>query len=103
MNSDLSYFKTLKEKFEKITLQPLFTVRSLKNNRISQASYQISLLIAKTGKNHTIGENLIKPSIAFLKMVLEKDDKYEKAMPFSNNTVSRRINEISEDIENKTC
>ncbi|GFS67782.1 SCAN domain-containing protein 3 [Nephila pilipes] len=101
INSDLSYVKTLKEKFEKrTTLQSLFTARSLTNNRLSEASYQISLLIAKTGKNHTIGENLIKPSIsAFLKTVLEKDDKDVKALPLSNNTVSRRIDEMSEDIE----
>lgn len=51
-------------------------------------------------KNYTIGENLIKPSIsAFLKTVLEKDDKDVKAMSLSNNTVSRRIDEMSEDIE----
>ncbi|CAH2088301.1 unnamed protein product [Euphydryas editha] len=101
INSDLSYFKTLKEKFEKrTTLQSLFTARNLTNDRLSEASYQISLLIAKTGKNYTIGENLIKPSIsAFLKTVLEKDDTDVKALPLSNNTVSRRIDEMSEDIE----
>ncbi|GFV01899.1 uncharacterized protein TNCV_4978501 [Trichonephila clavipes] len=42
-------------------------------------------------------ENLIKPSIsAFLKMVLEKDDKDVKAMPLSKNTVSRKIDEMGE-------
>ncbi|GFX45087.1 transposable element Tcb2 transposase [Trichonephila clavipes] len=48
-------------------------------------------------KNHTIGEDLIKPSIsAFLKIVLEKDDNTVKAMPLSN---SRRTDEMSDDIE----
>ena len=61
INSDLSYFKTLKEKFEKrTTLQSLFTIRSLTNNGLCEASYHISLSIAKTEKNHTIGENLIQ-------------------------------------------
>ena len=51
---------------------------------------------------YTIGENLIKPPIsAFLKTFLEKDDKDVKAMPISNNTVCRRTNEMSEDIEIK--
>ncbi|GFY05315.1 SCAN domain-containing protein 3 [Trichonephila clavipes] len=101
INSDLSYFKTLKENFEKrTTIKSLFTAHTSTNNRVLEASYQISLFIAKTGKNHTIGKNLIKPSIsAFLKTVLEKDDKDVKAMPLSKNTVSRRIDEMGEDIE----
>lgn len=82
------------------TLKSLFTAHTQTTNRTLEASYQISLLIAKAGKNHTIGENLIKPSIsAFLKTVLEKDDKDVEAMPLSNNTVSKRIDEMSNDIE----
>ncbi|GFV69633.1 zinc finger BED domain-containing protein 5 [Trichonephila clavipes] len=101
INSDLSYFKTLNENFEKrTTIKSLFTAHTSTYNRVLEASYQISLFIAKTGKNHTIRENLINPSIsAFLKMVLEKDDKDIKAMPLSKNTVSRRIGEMGEDIE----
>ncbi|GFW27484.1 SCAN domain-containing protein 3 [Trichonephila clavipes] len=64
---------------------------------VIEDSYQISLFVAKTGKNHIIEENLIKPSIsAFLKTVLEKD---VKVMPLSKNTVSGRIDEMGEDIE----
>ena len=100
-NSDLNYFKSLKEKFAKrSTIKSLFTTQTVSVRRTLEASYEISLLIAKCGKNHTIGEDLIKPSIsAFLKTVLEKDDKAVKAMPLSNNTVSRRIDEMSADIE----
>ena len=96
VNSDLNYFKSLKEKFAKrSTIKSLFTTQTVSVSRTLEASYEISLLIAKCGKNHTIGEDLIKPSIsAFLKTVLEKDDNAVKAMPFSNNTVSRRIDEI---------
>ncbi|XP_067124036.1 zinc finger BED domain-containing protein 5-like [Centruroides vittatus] len=101
INSDLSFFKTLKEKFEKrTTITSIFTSRNVTNSRIQEASYQISLLIAKSGKSHTIGENLIKPSIsAFMKTVLEKDDEDVVAMPLSNNTVSRRIDEMGDEIE----
>ncbi|XP_067133808.1 zinc finger BED domain-containing protein 5-like [Centruroides vittatus] len=101
INSDLSFFKTLKEKFEKrMTITSIFTSRNVTNSRIQEASYQISLLIAKSGKSHTIGENLIKPSIsAFMKTILEKDDEDVVAMPLSNNTVSRRIDEMGNDIE----
>ncbi|XP_038656942.1 zinc finger BED domain-containing protein 5-like [Scyliorhinus canicula] len=101
VNSDLNYFKSLKDKFEKrSTIKSLFTAQTVTVSRTLEAGYEISLLIAKSGKNHTIGEDLIKPSIsAFLKTVLEKDDKDVKAMPLSNNTVRRRIDEMSEGIE----
>ncbi|XP_067133604.1 zinc finger BED domain-containing protein 5-like [Centruroides vittatus] len=103
INSDLNYFQILKKDFEKrVTLKPLclFAAHKETINRTLEASYQISLLITKSGKSHTIGKNLIKPSIsAFLKTVLDKDDKDVKAMPLSNNTVSRRIDKMSEDIE----
>ena len=100
-NSDLSYFKSLKEKFAKrSTIKSLFTAQTVSVSRTLEASCEISLLIAKSGKNHTIGEDLIKPSIsAFLKTVLKKDDKAVKAMPLSNDIVSRRIDEVSADIE----
>ncbi|GFS91818.1 uncharacterized protein TNCV_2531331 [Trichonephila clavipes] len=100
ISSDLSYFKTLKENFEKrTTIKSLFTAHTSTNNRVLETSYQISLFVAKTGKNHTMGENLIKPSIsACLKTVLEKDDKDVKAMPLSKNTVSWRTDEMGEDI-----
>ncbi|GFW10089.1 SCAN domain-containing protein 3 [Trichonephila clavipes] len=69
-------------------------------NRTLKASYEISLLIVKCGKSHTIGEDLIKPSTsAFLKTVVEKHDNAVKVMPLSNNTVSRRIDEMIDDIE----
>ena len=69
INSNLNYFQTLKKNFEKrVTLKSLFTVHNATINSSLEASYQISLLIAKSGKSHTIGENLIKPSIShFLK------------------------------------
>ncbi|GFX04499.1 uncharacterized protein TNCV_900291 [Trichonephila clavipes] len=51
INTDLSYFKTLKENFEKRTaVKSLFTVYTSTNNRVLEASYQISLFIAKIGK-----------------------------------------------------
>ncbi len=101
VNSKLEYFKFLKEKFEKrSTINKMFSARTTSNDRTLEASYEISLLIAKSGKNHTLGEDLIKPAISiFLKIVLEKDDKDAKAMPLSNNTVCKRIDEMSGDVE----
>ena len=86
----------IKEKYEKrSTINALFSARSANKDRGLEASYEISLLIAKCGKNHTIGENLIKPAIStFL-----KNDQDLQSMPLSNNTVSSRIDEMSCDVE----
>ncbi|KAI6661167.1 SCAN domain-containing protein 3 [Oopsacas minuta] len=67
------------------------------------ASYEVSFLIAKLKKLHTDAETLIKPSLlASAKHVLgsaaaEKLDK----IPLSNDTVKRRISEISQNLEDK--
>jgi hypothetical protein len=103
MNSDFKQFKSLKEKFEKrSTIDSLFSVRTATQNRTLEASYEISLFIAKSGgkKNHTTGKDLIKPAIStFLKTVLKKDDKDVRGMPLSNNTISKRIDEMAKDVE----
>ena len=84
----------------KRSIKSLFITQTVNVSPTLEASYEISLLSAKSEKNHTIGEDLIKPSItAFLKTLLIKDENVVKAMPRRNNTVSKRIDEISEDIE----
>ena len=58
------------------------------------------MLIAKCEKIHAIGEYLIKPSkTALHKTVHEKDDNAVKVTPLSNNAVSKRVDEMKEDIE----
>ena len=76
----------------------MFTTQTATVSRTLDASYEISLLIAKSGNNHAVAEDLIKASIsAFVKTVLKKDDKDVKAMPLSNNIVSISIDEMSHD------
>ncbi|XP_065654637.1 zinc finger BED domain-containing protein 5-like [Hydra vulgaris] len=101
INSNLNYFQILKKNYEKrATLKSLFTAHNVNINRTLEASYQVLLLIAKSGKNHTIGEQLIKPSIStFVKTVFGKDDQDAKTMILSNNTVSRKIDEMRIDVE----
>ncbi|GBP47963.1 Zinc finger MYM-type protein 6 [Eumeta japonica] len=70
-----------------------------------QASYNISLLIAKSGKPHTIEEQLILPDVdEVLKTVLHKSSfDILKRIPLSNNTVQIRIDEMSSDVERFLC
>ena len=63
VKSNLQYFKTLKTNFEKRTkITSLFANQTASLNRTLEASYAISLLIAKSGKNHTIGGRSSKTS-----------------------------------------
>lgn len=57
-----------------------------------------SLLNVET--KHSIKEDLIKPSIStFFETLLDKDENPVKATPLSNNTVIRRMDEMSDDVE----
>ncbi|CAH1979558.1 unnamed protein product [Acanthoscelides obtectus] len=99
---DFKYFQTLKDTFQKRpTLDRMFASTSQRNDDGLRASYNISLLIAKSGKPHTIGEKLILPAVEeVLKTVLHKPaSDIIKRIPLSNNTVERRIDEMSSDIE----
>ena len=67
---------------------------------ILTASYEVAYLIAKQGKPHTIGETLVK--LAALKManiMLGKaaEDKLSQ-IPLSNDTISSRMDDLSDDI-----
>ncbi|XP_056647440.1 SCAN domain-containing protein 3-like [Diorhabda sublineata] len=106
LDKDLKYFQTLKENLQKrSTLDKMFTLTSQRNDGGFRASYNISLLIAKSGKPHTIGEQLILPAVEeVIKTVLHKPAfDIIKKIPLSNNSVQRRIDEMSDDIENFLC
>ncbi|GBP65634.1 SCAN domain-containing protein 3 [Eumeta japonica] len=83
----------------------MFSSMSRSNDDGLRASYNISLLIAKSGKPHTIGEQLILPAVEeVLKTVLHKTSfEILKRIPLRNNTVQRRIDEISSDVESFLC
>ncbi|CAH1996338.1 unnamed protein product [Acanthoscelides obtectus] len=103
---DLKYFQTLKDKFQKRpTLDRMFASTSQRNDDGLRASYNISLLITKSGKPHTIGDKLILPAVEeVLKTVLHKPASHIiKRIPLSNNTVERRIDELSSDIQRFLC
>lgn len=53
-------------------------------------------MIAKSGKNHTIGENIILPAAVEIVSCMfgEKEAKIIKTIPLSNDTISRRINDM---------
>ena len=65
------------------------------------ASYNFSYLIAKNGKPHSIGETLILPAISeVISTVMNKNSaEILRSIPLSNDTVAKRIDEITSDVE----
>lgn len=68
--------------------------------RALRASFLVSLHIARAKKPHTIGEDLILPATKDIVKELLGEDAAKKidAVPLSDNTVSRRIGDMAEDM-----
>lgn len=64
----------------------------------TEASYKVCYLIAVTGEAHLIGESFIKPCIKYIVWCVFGEE-YVKAVSLFNTTVSRRINNIADDIK----
>lgn len=67
------------------------------------ASYEISKLIAKTGKPHNIGETLILPAVTVVVSTVMSQNANEiiQVILLGNSTVSRRIDEMADDVEDQ--
>ncbi|KFD46434.1 hypothetical protein M513_12699 [Trichuris suis] len=105
-NNDLSYFQSVRDNFQKRPKLPgSFSSASRRNTDGLRASYNISLLIAKCGKLHAIGEELILPAVSEVLRTVVRMPATEiiKRIPLSNNTVQRRIDEMRADVENMLC
>ncbi|XP_029648388.1 SCAN domain-containing protein 3-like [Octopus sinensis] len=82
------------------TIRSFFPSSSSQSNDGLRASYNISLLIAKSGKPHTKGTAVKE----VLKTVLHKaSEPIIKGIPLSNSSVQRRVDEMAEVVEDQLC
>lgn len=99
VGKSLDFFQIKKRNFSmtKSTME-----KSSKQNKLStRVSYELSLLIAKKGSAHTMGEELIIPAAKVISNALfdETCTKKINEIPLSNTTVKRRIDEMSENVK----
>lgn len=71
------------------------------NENSLKASYLVSYRVAQAGKAHSIAETLIKPCVSDIVscMLDDKAVKLVTSVPLSNNTVKRRILDLSSDVK----
>lgn len=71
------------------------------NYKLTEASYKVSYRIGSQGEAHSIGEKLIKPCVkdCVHSIFGEKEAQKIDCVPLSNTTVQRRINSVSDAIE----
>ena len=70
------------------------------NKAVLEASYRIAFHIAQAKKPYTIGKELIKPCLIEATTLVLRGDKANKLkeLLLSNDTVKKRISEMSQDI-----
>ena len=95
-HKDKSYFERQRKALKMMRLDSLGE-SFIRKSKTVEASYEVELEIAKQKKRHTIGESLTTPCV--LKMankIFGKDaEKKLLAVPFSTNTIQRRISDMS--------
>jgi hypothetical protein len=99
-SKDLAYFKIKEHQLKRSRLDHGTGVL-FQHSKIVEASYKISLLIAKQKKPHTIGETLVKPCmVEAARLVLDQNcvNKLNQ-ISLSDNTVKQRIDDMSQDIK----
>ncbi|XP_076145687.1 zinc finger BED domain-containing protein 5-like [Alosa pseudoharengus] len=70
------------------------------NAKATEASYKVSLLIAKAGKPHSIGETLVKPAAKVMANII-LGEKASDELTLSNDTVQRRITSMAENVQDQ--
>ena len=108
-DKDLAYFQDLKEQLNSKSIMNMFQSPSTVKQTVTdglRASYNLSYLIAKSGKPHSIGEKLILPAVTeVLKTVMHHKcpEQITKSISLSNDTVRRRVDEMAINMEETLC
>ena len=99
MNADKSYFQRLADNVKRQRMDKTGQMQQ-KSKDVVAASYEIALLVAEQKQPHTIAESLILPGAKILVKRVFGEQAIAKlnAVSLSDNTIKRRIEEMSDDI-----
>ena len=98
MNADKSYFQRLADNVKRQRMDK--TGQMQQKSKDVVAAYEIALLVAEQKQPHTIAESLILPGAKILVKRVFGEQAIAKlnAVSLSDNTIKRRIEEMSDDI-----
>lgn len=101
---NIKYFQELKIEKEQQSEIMVEYASSAGLNAI-KSSYVAALRIAKENKPFTTGERLLKPMLMEITEIMlgKAEAKKMESVPLSNDTISRRVNDMSTDIRNQLC
>ena len=99
MNADKSYFQRLADSVKRQRMDKTGQMQQ-KSKTVVAASFEIALLVAEQKQSHTIAESLILPGAKILvkRVFGEQEIAKLNAVSLSDNTIKRRIEEMSDDI-----
>ncbi|CAI6348387.1 unnamed protein product [Macrosiphum euphorbiae] len=99
IDKNITYFQRLLNSQNKQSKNMTTIVKI--SDKSQEASYVVAERVAKTMKPHTIGEQLILPACREIVKIFFRIEAEQEILkiPLSDNTISRRINDMSEDIE----
>ncbi|XP_068219219.1 zinc finger BED domain-containing protein 5-like [Palaemon carinicauda] len=100
-DKDLVYFQRLLDQQSK--QRNVFEKTMTASERAQLASIEVAEIIALKSKSHTLAESVILPACKKIvqSMFGEKAEKEISKIPLSNDTIHRRILDLSENIEKK--
>ena len=104
-DKSIEFFQALKECEAQSSINKAYAKNACPNVKGLIASYKIAFLIAKKGLPFNVGESLVAPAVKeIISTVIEKDPTpVLRAVPLSDTTVTRRINEMGTNIEDQLC
>lgn len=105
-DKSLSYFHNLQANdLKQATVTSMFSTASKQDDDGVRASNNISLLIARSGKPHAVGEDLIIPAIKeiFSTMLHKPVNDITKKLGLGKSTVPKIIDEMAIYIEDSLC
>ena len=100
LHKTTDYFKRLLE--SQVQQSRVFEKKVTVSEKAQEASYLVAELVAQKKKSHVIAESIIMPACKIIvNTMLGKEALCEvEKVPLSDNTISRRIHDMSEDTEN---